>query len=115
MTTVIAIDSNNDIYMDSTNNLALATGVTAVAQAAQTASLAQLGEMVLFTTQGMPSFQSIFVGEPNYGLYQAALVSAIQAINGVVTVNSIDISVQSGVMSYVAEIETIYGTMVVTG
>lgn len=115
MTTTIAINASNDMYMDSTNNLAIATGQTAVSQAAQTATLAQLEEMIFFTTQGMPSLQSVFVGEPNYSLYQAAVVGAIQAINGVIAVTSIVVSVQGGVMNYTAEIETIYGTTVIDG
>lgn len=115
MTTVIAINDSNDIFMDSTNNLAIATGLTAVSQASQTSTLAQLEEMILFTTQGMPSLQSVFVGEPNYSLYQAAVVAAIQSINGVIAVTSIIVSVQGGVMAYTAEIETNYGIAVIDG
>lgn len=103
------------MYLDATNNIALATGQTAIEQAAQTASLAQLGEMILFTTQGMPAFQTVWIGTPNYSLYQSALVAAIQAINGVVAVTSVVISVSGGNMSYTAEIETIYGTTVIDG
>lgn len=115
MTTVIAINGVNDMFKDEQNNIALATGQEAVIQAAQTASLAQLGEMVLFTTQGMPSFQEIWVGTPNYAVYRAALISAIQAINGVVAVTSLVISKNGEVMNYVAEIETIYGNTVING
>lgn len=115
MTVVIAINQGNDVYMDTTNNIAMATGIIAVEQAAQTASLAQLGEMILFTLSGMPSFQSIWVGTPNMGLYQAALVAAIQNIFGVVSVTSIEISTKGDVMSYTAEIETIYGSTVING
>ena len=115
MTTVIAINDQNDIYVDSANNLAIAKGQEAVAQAAKTATLAQLGEMVLFTTQGMPALQNIFVGSPNYAVYQAAIVSAIQKINGVVSVNSVVLQQNGNTLNYTAEIETIYGTMVLNG
>ncbi len=115
MTLVIAINDQNDMFLDSTNNLALATGQEAVAQAAQTASKAQLGEMIYFTTQGMPSFQSIFIGTPNVQIYRSALVQAIEAINGVVSVTSILVSQVKDNMNYTAEIETIYGSLIVNG
>lgn len=115
MTTVIAIDQNNDIFIDSTNNLAIATGAEAIAQAAKTATLAQLEEMLFFTTQGMPARQTVFVGSPNYALYQSALVSAITAINGVVAVTKLVLSANNGTLNYEATIETIYGATVING
>ncbi len=115
MTQVIAINNSNDMYIDSTNNIALASGAEAIAQAAKTATLAQLGEMIFFQTQGMPARQVIFVGSPNYALYQAALISAITAISGVIAVTSLVLSASNGILSYTAEIETIYGSTVVNG
>lgn len=115
MTLVLAINDQNDMFLDSTNNLAMASGQEAVAQAARTASRAQLGEMIFFTTQGMPSFQSIFTGTPNFAIYQSALVQAIQAINGVVAVTSVVVTQNGNNMNYVAEIETIYGSIIVNG
>ncbi len=115
MTQVIAINVSNDMYIDSTNNIALASGVEAIAQAAKTATLAQLGEMIFFQTQGMPARQAVFVGSPNYALYQAALVAAITAINGVVAVSSLVLSVNGGTLNYTAEIETIFGSTVLNG
>ncbi len=113
MTTVIAINGNRDMYIDGTNNIALATGVTAIEQAAETATLAQLGEMILFTTQGMPAFRDVWVGSPNYAQYQAALTAAIEAIEGVIAVSSLVISASGGIMSYQAQIETIYGSITI--
>lgn len=122
MTTVIGINENNDMYMDETNNIAIFSGQTsnkngqtAIEQAAKTATLAQLTEMILFTTQGMPALQQVFVGSPNYSLYQTALVAAIENIDDVVSVTSLVLSATGGIMSYTATVETIYGTMVIDG
>jgi len=122
MTAVLAINSINDIYIDSTNNLAMlfgsasnAQGLSAIAQACQTASLAQLGEMVLFTTQGMPALQSVFTANPNLPLYQAALVAAIQQIPGVISVQSITFTKTGNVLNYIAEIQSQYGEITING
>lgn len=122
MTAVVAINSINDIYMDSTNNLAMlfgnqsnTAGLAAVAQACQTASLAQLGEMILFTTQGMPALQSVFNSNPNLAVYQTALVAAIQQVPGVISVQSIIFTKTGNVLNYVAEIQSQYGEMTING
>lgn len=115
MTTVISINGENDMHLDNTNNIALATGQIAVEQAAQTASLAQLEEMILFTTQGMPSFQAVWVGSPNLALYQAALAAAISQIFGVNSVDSLVVSQDGDNLNYTAEISTIYGALTING
>ena len=122
MTTVLAINAQNDIYIDGTNNLAMlfgnksnAEGVLAVSQACQTACLAQLREMVLFTTQGMPARQSVFVSNPNLAIYQAALIAAIERIPGVISVQSIVFTKTENVLNYEAKIQSQYGEMTVNG
>lgn len=122
MTTVLGINSNNDLYMDNTNNIAVFSGQTsnangqiAVAQACQTACLAQLSEMIFFTQSGMPSLQSVFIGTPNFSLYSSALVAQIENINGINSIDSVVISSDNGKMSYAVQIETIYGSMTING
>lgn len=115
MTKVIAINDQNDIYMDGFNSLAIATGDTAVQQAAKTATLAQLEEMILFTLMGMPARQAVWVGSPNYSIYQAAVVAAIQSIYGVNSVTSITVSQAGDTLTYVAVIDTIYGELTING
>lgn len=122
MTAVVAINSTNDVYIDDTNNLAMLfgsvsnqQGVKAVEQACKTACLAQLGEMVLFTTQGMPALQSVFNSNPNLAVYQAALAAAMQQIPGVISVQSIVFTKTGNVLNYVAEIQSQYGELTING
>lgn len=115
MTTALAINDENDIYIDGANNIALVTGQTAVKQAAQTTSRAQLGEMILFTTQGMPALQNVFNANPNLAVYQAAVVAAIEQIYGVISVQSIVFTKTETVLSYIAVIQSIYGELTING
>lgn len=122
MTAVLAINNFNDIFMDGTNNLAMLfgnksniQGVAAVSQACKTASLAQLREMVFFTTQGMPARQNVFTSNPNLAVYQAALIAAMQQIPGVISVQSIVFTKSENVLNYIAKIQSQYGEMTVNG
>lgn len=122
MTTVVAVNDDHDIYIDNTNNLAMffgdasvAHGIEAVSQACKTTSLAQLREMVLFTTQGMPSLQSVFNSNPNFAVYRAALIAAMQQVPGVIAVQSIVFTKTGNVLNYSAEIQSIYGELTVNG
>ncbi len=115
MSTVIAIDNNNDMYLDSSNNIALLTGQDAVKQACLTAAQTQLGECFLEIGRGLPNFQLIWVGSPNYSAWQSYLVSTFLAVDGVVAVTSVGLNHQGNVLAYQATIETVYGAMFLSG
>lgn len=110
MTMTFATNSNNDIYLDAGNNLAIATGLAAVMEACRTASLAQLGEEVLFTENGIPTFQTIWVGTPNYALFTAYLQKTLLQVDGVQEIVMLDLKTIGDVLSYRATIKTVFGT-----
>lgn len=109
MTLALALNANRDLYVTANGTLAIVTGVDAVAQTCLTATRAQLGEMVLNTTSGIPNFQDVWDGVPNIAQWQAALQNTLQNVPGVVKVISVTIGASDGVLSYTAVIETIYG------
>ena len=110
MVMTFATNSSNDIFIDATKNLVVLTGVNAVAGACNTISKAQLGEMVLTTTQGLPNFQSVWIGVPNLRIWQSYLQNALQNVEGVTQVSNITITPATGKLSYQANIQTIYDT-----
>lgn len=114
MTTTFGLNNQNDIYLGADGNLVLLSGIEAIAAACETISKAQLGEMVLTTTQGIPNFQTVWVGVPNLGLWQSYLRSSLQNVDGVLQVNDLTLNVNNGVLSYVAIIKTSFGITQVT-
>jgi hypothetical protein len=110
MVQTFATNQNNDIYIDESKSLVLLSGIKAVAAACSTISKSQLGEMVLTTTQGLPNFQSVWIGVPNLRIWQAFLQSALQNVEGVMQVTNIKITPATGKLSYQANIQTIYDT-----
>lgn len=115
MTRVLAVDSKNDIYISATGSLASATGLTATMQAAQQAVQAQLGEMMYAVDQGVPSFQTVWNGAPNVAQFEAYLRRTILAVANVTGIDSLTISTAGNKLSYVANIQTIYGPGALNG
>jgi hypothetical protein len=108
-------NASGDIYLGPDGNLVVLSGINAVAAACRTATLAQLGEMVLATTQGIPNFSAIWTGTPEYNIWKSYILSTLQNVNGVQAVNSLTLSVDGNTISYTANITTIYGSTTVNG
>jgi hypothetical protein len=115
MTQTLGTDSNNDIHIGIDGNVVLLSGVHAVLAACETASKAQLGEMVLATGNGIPNFQAVWVGSPNYAIFQSYLRSTLLKVDGVIDVESLTLTVKEGILSYYATIKTQYGTAALNG
>lgn len=114
MVQTFATNSTNDIFIGVDGNLAILSGVSAVEAACATATKAQLNEMVFAQNTGIPNFQTLWVGVPDYGLWKAAILATLQGVEGVVQVNSLNLTVTGSTVSYVAQIITIYSTTPVT-
>ena len=110
MTQVFGVNSANGLYLDSSNNIAILRDLPAITQACETATKAQLGEMVLATSQGIPNFETIWIGTPNYSLYSSYLRNTLQAINGVQEVSSLTLKTLENMLSYTATIKTSFGS-----
>jgi len=115
MVQTLQLNANNDLFLNSAGSLTMLTGVDAVAAACNTACLTQLGECVLVLGQGLPNFQAIWVGVPDFAIWQSYLENTLLNVPGVATVQSIKLSQNNGVLSYIAEINTIYGNATITG
>ena len=114
MVTTFGTNDNNDIYIGGNGNLAVFSGLDAVMDACETASKAQLGEMVLATELGMPNFQTIWVGSPNYAIFQNYLRNTLLSVPGVLEVQSIELAVTDNILRYTAVIVTIFGSGVLS-
>ncbi len=110
----IAVDINNDIFVDSNGNLATVRNLDCVSQTIAAAVETQLGELIFNTTAGMPNFQTIWSGSPNIAQFQSALRTIILGVTGVVEVLSITTNIIESVLTYTAVIATIYGQYVLS-
>jgi hypothetical protein len=119
--TTFAVNSNNDLYVNSSGNIAFAHDEEAIGQACRQVALTLLGEMVLQTDQGIPYQTAIWVGVPNVPAFEAALRGGWLGVNGVVSIMDLTISLEPftipttgksvTALSYSATINTTFGTV----
>lgn len=107
LTQVLAVSADtNDLYLGPDGNIVVFSGIEAIVQACKTACQTQLGECVLQQGQGLPNFQLIWVGTPDYALWQSYLENTILAVDGVNSVSEIQLSVSNNTLNYSALIVT---------
>ena len=109
-----AIDGNND-FLVSGRSLSLLSGVDAVLAVCAHAAKAILGEMVFSQTQGMPYFETVWIGAPTTAPFEAAFRDRIRQVEGVTEIQELTVSLADGKMTYSATIATIYGTGTLNG
>lgn len=106
----IAVNSNNDIYIDSSGNLAMVEGIDAILQQCEQAASIRLGELPYNQSKGIPFFDNVFTDSPDLALYDMYLRKQFNSVTGVVRVINIGFKQEGDVLSYEAVIETIYGS-----
>jgi len=115
MTKTFDTNANNDLYIGANGNLVIVEGILAVKDACANAAKTQIGEMVLDINQGIPNFQSIWVGKPNVSQFEAALRSTLLAVDGVLEVQSLIVLIVGDVLNYTANILTEFGKTELSG
>ena len=103
-------NDQNDIYLGRDGNLVIESEIQAVLEACENASKAQLGEEVLTQKNGVPNFQTVWVGNQNLPLFRSYLQNILLGVPGVVEVKSIVLTPAGNTLRYTATIQTIYGT-----
>ena len=112
---MFGVDSNNDMYTGPDGNIIIVAGLVAVKQACEHVMKTMLAEMVLAYNQGLPNFQTVWVGAPNVPQFEAAGRAALQNVPDVVQVVSFDTIVRNNTLAYTAVIQTNFGDAVING
>jgi len=115
MTLTFSIDQNNDLYLGSSRNLALASDLQAVLFVCQNAAQAIKGEMIFRPESGMPNFEAVWAGSPNIPAWEAAFRARVLTVDGVTGIKSFTGYRDGNSMRYTAEIITVYGTGAING
>lgn len=100
----------NDLYLDADGNISISFDLQAALQACAQAAQTLLGEMVFNVNQGIPYFQTVWVGVPNIQQFNAALRAAFLAVPNVVEVISLVTSQINDTLTYSAIIRTSFGS-----
>ena len=81
----LALSPEWDLYADSSGNIAMLTGISAILQDVATAVRLFLAELWYDTTQGVPYFYKILGEAPPVSLMKAAFNGAALQVPGVLT------------------------------
>lgn len=115
MTKTFSTNSKNDLYLGTDRNLVITTDILAVRDACANAAKTQLGEMYLYSNQGIPNFTAVWSGTPNLLQFEFALRKTILSVADVSEITNLTIVINKDVLNYTANILTIYGLISLSG
>ncbi len=111
----ISTNKNNDIFIDSTGNIATSEDIQALANVSKNKALTTLGEPEYNQLDGIPYFETIFTDTPKIDLFQAAMINSMESQEKVQRVSNFEYTVNNGVFSYSLTEKTTYGNISING
>ena len=105
----------NDLYLNADGNIATGRDQQAVLEGCAHVAQTLLGELVLNINQGIPYFQTLWIGVPNITQFNAALRAAFLSVPNVIEVVSLFTTQNNDTLTYTAVIRSVYGSSGLTG
>ena len=111
----ISTNENNDIYINTSGNIATSEDISALANVSKNRALTTLGEPEYNQLLGIPYFETIFTDTPKIDLFQAALIDSMEGLEHVERVSNFEYTQNNGVFSYTLTEQTDYGEIKING
>lgn len=111
----IATNSDNDIYIDTSGNIATSQDINALANISKNKVLTNYGEPQYNALEGIPYFDTIFTDTPKIDLFQAAVVQSLEDLDEVQRISNFEYTQQNGIFSYSLKEHTTFGEVVLNG
>lgn len=111
----IAINKNNDIYLDGSNNLAMKEDINAIGDIFLNKARTNLGELQFNSNIGIPYFSLIFTSNPNLRIWQKLLEDTALSINGVEEITDFQKEINQNLLTYSITIKTQFGRTIING
>lgn len=105
----------NDLEIGASNQLAIISGIEAVAQACTSAMEAQLGEMQYDVLSGIPTEATLWSGVPNLPQFEFFARRALSQIEGVIAITNFTVALVGDGATYAAAINTVFGPTGIEG
>lgn len=110
----LSINTNNDIYLDSSGSLAFAQGINAQAAIATNKTRTLYGEVPLAAQAGIPFFDVVF-NKFDPKLFEQFLRQTLLETPGAVKVSQYEYGVKNGTLTYSAVLTTNHGEVTING
>lgn len=111
----IGIDSNNDIYLDNSNNLGMKSDLGAMGDILVNKSQTVEGELIYETEKGIDFFNTIFSSPCYPDLFQNQLLTQLEDTDAVQEVSNYNAKTEDNIYSYTVDIQTDYGKIALNG
>lgn len=109
-------DDNNDLFLNSSNSIAMCQDGDAVLQVVKNVVRCQKGELQLDINKGVPYLETIFNKQSgDIKLWESFMIAEAESVNNVKRVRSMTSSVSDNVLNYTMEIESNFGNVVLNG
>lgn len=105
----------NDIYLNSFGNISISLDQKAVLEGCAQAAQTVLGELIYFVDQGIPFFETVWIGVPNIQQYVAAITLAFLNVPNVTQVNELTTTQIDSNLGYQALISSNFGVSNING
>lgn len=109
------IDENNDLYRGADGNISMVFNVDAASTVSRNFAQTIRGEMIYDVQSGVPFWPTAFGANPNLNQFEAALRRRLLQVPNIFEVASIEFSQNNDVLSYSANIRTIFGVAQING
>lgn len=110
----IAINDNNDIYIDKSGNLAIKKDLEAMGDVFVNKTQTLKNEL-LYSDKGIDYFNTIF-SSPSYpDLFQNELTNQIENTESTISVDDFEGEIKDGMYKYQAKIQTEFGEVYLNG
>ncbi|MEY0399629.1 hypothetical protein AB7W17_22310 [Providencia rettgeri] len=109
------INTNNDLYIAQNGKLAIVDAEVASRNRCEHYIKALRGEMLHKLDKGIPYWKTTFGQQADISMFESAFRERLRELNDVISVVSFSANVVDGVLSYTAEIQTVYGSVMLNG
>lgn len=114
--TTLARNENRDLYLDKFGNIAMSTDLQACLESCESAVSTMLNEQIYQMDEGVPNFELIWNGVPNYAQAEIAIRNIIETVDNVIEVIAFSYEIaESNTFRYNATIKTNFGIGVLNG
>ena len=115
MSITLAVNGNNDLFVDKSGDLAQARNIEACKESAQQAAQTQLAEMQYHVDRGIPNFEVLWSGRPSVAQFEAALRRELMKVTDVLDVPELSTQLRGDRVVYSVTIKTTFGTVAING
>lgn len=115
MSITLAVNDNNDLFIDKSGSIAQVRDIDACMESAQQAAQTQLGEMQYHVDRGIPNFAVIWNGHPSVAQFEAALRRELMKVTDVLDVPELSTQLVGDRVVYAVTIKTSFGTVAING